>query len=297
MPGAATSTLPPFSIALLLAFVGARPAAPPECADPYGGRRADDGERARYCEVRTITLAAPGSAGLTVDGASDGGVAVRGADTARTVTVRAVIRAWGNTEDEARAIATAVRVDTAGAVVRADGPERHDWLKPGWWSVAYVVTAPRRTSLTARTNNGGVRVAGLMGRLRIDTNNGGVRVDSVGGDVVAHSNNGGAQATLAGAAWDAAGLPGAGLDLSTNNGGAVLRVPAGYSARLKAAVRSGPLTVEFPVTVLGRFDTRSLDVTLGAGGAPVRVSSNNGGVRLARAGAADAGTPRSDARE
>ncbi len=289
-----TSTLAPALpslIALLLAALPAYRAEPPECADPYRGRWTGGGGRATYCEVRTLALAAPGPAGLTVDAALDGGVTVRGADSARAVTVRAVIRAWGNTEDEARATAAAVRVDTAGAVLRADGPPRRDWLKPGWWSVAYVITAPRRTNLTARTNNGGVQVAGLVGRLRLDTNNGGVRVDSVGGDVVAHSNNGGAAATLAGAAWDAAGLSGAGLDLSTNNGGAVLRIPAGYSARLTATTNYGPLTLDFPVTVQGRIERRALDVTLGAGGAPVRVSSNNGGVRLARVGAPAGGAP------
>lgn len=288
-------TFAPILIGLLLdvGTIATRRAESRECADLDPGQSMDGGDRATYCEVRTLTLAAPGSGDLTVDGSREGGVTVRGADTARAVTVRAVVRAWGATEDEARATAAAVRVETAGAVVRAAGPPRREWLKPGWWSVAYVVTAPRRTNLTARTNNGRVRVAGLVGRLRLDTNNGGVRVDSAGGDVVARSNNGAAEATLAGASWDAAGLPGGGLDLRTNNGGVVLRVPVGYSARLRAAANAGPLTAEFPVTVLGRFDARALDATLGRGGAPVRVFSNNGGVRLARAGAgaADARAP------
>jgi hypothetical protein len=36
------------------------------------------------------------------------------------------------------------------------------------------------------------------------------------------------------------------------------------------------------VTVQGRVDPRRLEVTLGGGGAPIRVTTNNGGARLGR---------------
>jgi hypothetical protein len=90
-------------------------------------------------------------------------------------------------------------------------------------------------------------------------------------------------ATLAGRAWDGAGLAGAGLALHSNNGGATLRVPEGYSARVSVGTNNGGLAVEFPVTVQGRVDPRRLELTLGAGGAPVRVTTNNGGARIGRA--------------
>jgi hypothetical protein len=46
---------------------------------------------------------------------------------------------------------------------------------------------------------------------------------------------------------------------------------------------NGGLAVEFPITVRGRVDPRRLELTLGAGGAPVRVTTNNGGARIGRA--------------
>jgi DUF4097 and DUF4098 domain-containing protein YvlB len=141
---------------------------------------------------------------------------------------------------------------------------------------------PRRTDLELRTSNGGLRVAGVAGRLRLTSSNGGLTLDSVGGAVVGRSSNGGVRATLAGRAWDAAGLADAGLDLQSSNGGASLHVPADYSAQVSVGTNNGQLSVEFPVTVQGRVDARRLELTLGRGGAPVRVSTHNGGVRLGR---------------
>lgn len=259
-----------------------RSAADSACDDARQ-QRAWDAARETYCEVRTFAFDLP-AGGVTVDAGAEGAVTARGADTARRVTVAAAIRVWAGTTDEARRIAEAVRVAAdGGGTVRATGPARRDWQRDGWWSVDYVLTLPARAGLAARSNNGGIRVTGVAGRLRLDTNNGGVTLDAVGGDVVARTNNGGVVATLAGRAWDTAGLPDAGLDLHTNNGGAVVRVPAGYSARLSVGTNNGGLTVDFPVTVQGRLDQRRLDVALGAGGAPVRVFSNNGGARLTRA--------------
>jgi hypothetical protein len=128
----------------------------------------------------------------------------------------------------------------------------------------------------------------VTGRLRLDAHNGGVTLEGVGGDVVAHANNGGVRATLTGRAWDAGGLADAGLQLDANNGGAVLRVPDGYAARVHLAANNGTVATDFPVTVQGRLNPRELDVALGGGGAPLRVFSNNGGARLARAAAAPA---------
>jgi DUF4097 and DUF4098 domain-containing protein YvlB len=148
--------------------------------------------------------------------------------------------------------------------------------------VSWRIAVPRRTDLDVRTSNGGAGAAGVVGRLRLATSNGGITLDSVGGDVVARSSNGGVHATLAGRAWEGGGLADAGLDLHSSNGGAVLRVPAGYSARVTVGTNNGRLAVDFPVTVQGRLDPRRLELTLGRGGAPVRVTTSNGGARLAR---------------
>jgi len=244
-------------------------------------RRWDDDRRGFACERRTLTLSPRRT--LRLDAGANGGAMVRGADSVRAPLVTAVVTARARTDAEAARLAAAVRlVDDAGTL-RAEGLRGRDVDDDrAWWSVSWRVEVPRRTDLDVQTNNGGLRVAGLLGRLRLETNNGGVTLDSVGGDVVARTNNGGARATLAGRAWDAAGLPNAGLDLRSNNGGAVLRVPADYSAQVSVGTNNGGLAVDFPVTVQGRVNPRRLELTLGAGGAPVRVSTNNGGARLGR---------------
>ena len=279
--------------ALLLAFgasrVHAQDAATAErpdgsragACDPREDGGWDDQRHGFACERRTLALS-PRRA-LRLDAGANGGAAVRGADTVRAPLVVATVTARARSDAEAARLVAAVRLVDDGGTLRADGPDaRERGDDRAWWSVSWRIEVPRRTDLELRTSNGGLRVAGVAGRLRLDTNNGGVTLDSVGGDVAAHTNNGAARATLAGRAWDTAGLPGAGLDLHSNNGGAVLRLPADYAARVSVGTNNGRLAVDFPVTVQGRLDPRRLELTLGGGGAPVRVTTNNGGARLGR---------------
>jgi hypothetical protein len=243
----------------------------------------DDG-RGHACERRTLTLSR--RAALRLEAGPNGGATVRGSDAVRAPHVVAVVKAGARTDAEAERIAAGVELVDDGGTLRARGPHWRD--REGdrrdrfWWSVEWRVEVPRRTDLDVRTNNGGAHVAGVVGRLRLETNNGGVTVDSVGGAVTARSNNGGVHVTLAGREWEGGGLAGAGLEAHSNNGGAELRVPEGYAARVSVGTNNGPLAVEFPVTVQGRLDPRRIEIALGGGGAPVRVTTNNGAARLGR---------------
>ena len=86
--------------------------------------------------------------------------------------------------------------------------------------------------------------------------------------------NGGVNVELAGEHWE-----GAGLDARTTNGGVSIKVPDGYSCQLAVTTVNGGVRSDFPLTVQGRLD-KNIDVTLGKGGAPVRVATTNGGVHL-----------------
>lgn len=284
----------PAVLAALLAF-GAVPARAQDAATaarPDGSRAGaceprDNGNgnhnyRGFACERRALTLS-PRHA-LRLDAGANGGATVRGTDSAAAPRITAVVTANARTDEEAARIAAAVELVDDGGTLRARGPDsRYDERGDrAWWAVSWRVEVPRRTDLDVRTNNGGVHVVGVAGRLRLESNNGGMVVDDVGGTVVAHTNNGGAVATLAGRSWDTAGLPDAGLDLHSNNGGAELRLPADYSAQVSVGTNNGGLAVDFPVTVQGRLNPRRLELTLGAGGAPVRATTNNGGARLGR---------------
>ncbi len=161
---------------------------------------------------------------------------------------------------------------TAGGI-RAEGPrtERREW-----WSVSYRLLVPRRSDLGLETMNGGIRIAGVDGHIEFHAMNGGVKLTDLSGDVRGRTTNGGLEVELSGAAWT-----GAGLDVETTNGGVTLRIPEDYSARIETGTVNGGIEVDFPVTVEGRIGRR-LNFDIGDGGATLRASTTNGGVRIRR---------------
>ncbi len=60
-----------------------------------------------------------------------------------------------------------------------------------------------------------------------------------------------------------------------------VRIPEQYSARLETGTVNGGLNIDFPITVSGRVD-RQITADLGAGGAPIRVRTHNGGVKISK---------------
>lgn len=225
----------------------------------------------RYCEVREYLIDARGS--LEVDAAPNGGIEVVAWDRDE-VRVLAKVVGRGSSEARAREIAEQIEIET-GAIVRADGPSVR--RREGWW-VSYRIEVPARYDLWLESTNGGVSVRGVRGLIRLETTNGGVRLDGVGGDVRARTTNGGMRVGLSGSRWE-----GEGLEATTTNGGVVLEVPEDYSAHLEAGTRNGGFRVDFPITVSGQI-RRTLSTDLGAGGAPIRVRTTNGGVEIRRAG-------------
>ena len=71
------------------------------------------------------------------------------------------------------------------------------------------------------------------------------------------------------------------LDAATTNGGVHAEVPGTYSERLATGTVNGGIHVGFPVTVQGAFE-RQLSLTMGSGGALVRVMTTNGRVRISK---------------
>lgn len=238
------------------------------CADTWRGDR----DRGHACQVRDTRLGAPGSA-LTVDASPNGGIRVEGWDQP-DVLVRAVVQTWGETDQDARNVLDAVRVDAAGARVTAAGPERDGERSRRGWSVSYRIWAPRRTALDLVARNGGVAIHAMQGEARFSTTNGGVTLDDVSGRMVGRTANGGVTVRLSGARWD-----GAGLDVETTNGGVTLAMPRDYSAALEVSTVNGGLRSDFPVT-LPEGRGRELRATLGSGGPLIKVRTVNGGVRL-----------------
>jgi len=227
-------------------------------------------DRENFCEQRETRIAAPSL--LSVDGRENGGVSVKAWD-GRDVLVRQRIQAWAPSREEARSVASAVRVHTRGGEIYADGPDNG---RRRGYSVSYEIFVPRRMDLRLTTNNGPIGVNGVTGRMQLRAHNGPLSLQDLGGDVHARADNGPLGVRLAGSGWS-----GAGLDAETTNGPVSLSVPEGYRATLTTGTVNGPMNIDIPVTVQGRFP-RQFTTRLGGGGAPVRAVTTNGPVTVRR---------------
>ena len=237
-----------------------------DCND--GGRS----RQARYCEVRESTM--PGVNPIDVDASPNGGISIRGWDRAEA-HVRARIQTYADTMAEAQALASAVRIEATGTIVRSDGPSQ-DRDNGRNWSVSFEIQVPRTAMITLHTVNGGISIQDFRGTAKFTTRNGGVTLADVGGDIKGETSNGGLTVDLRGDRWD-----GAGLDVETHNGGVKVSVPENYSAVLETSTVNGRVSIDFPVTVSGSIG-RQLTTTLGSGGAKIKATTVNGGVTIRR---------------
>ena len=247
--------------------------------DTFGLPAADwcrEGERgnrgARSCDVREETLGAV--AALDVDPGANGGIRVRGTSAS---TTRVRFRVVGNAPDdrEAREMVEQVRITTDRGRIRVSGPQTG---RDAWWNVEVEIEAPRDVPMMLTTRNGGIGLQGVAGRTRFETTNGGVSLVDVAGDVQGRTVNGGVHIALEGTHWQ-----GDGLNVETTNGGIQMELPAGYNAELHTETNNGGISIDFPISVRGQLSDlrRRIDTTIGSGGAPLRVRTSNGGVRIA----------------
>ena len=231
----------------------------------------NDSTRARHCEVREQTV--PSIGRLTVDAAQNGGATVKGW-LRSDVLVRARVESGADTEAAAEGIGRQVSIDASGGQVRAVGPER---VNDTEWSVSYEIFVPQNSDLNLKAHNGGITISDVRGQIHFEGHNGGVHLKRVAGDVSGSTMNGGVQVELAGNIWD-----GRQLEVSTHNGGVTISMPSYYAGHFQAETDRGRIESDFPVTLSGNLDPRHLDVSLGAGGPLIHVTTTNGGVRLVR---------------
>lgn len=237
--------------------------------DPCDRDRWGDGDVYRHCEVRDAQLPA---GPLTVNAGRNGGIRVEGWD-GNGIQIRAVIQTRGRDEARARSLAGAVQVQANGGQVSATGPDTTDEES---WSVGYRIRVPRQNDLQLSARNGGISVTNVTGAITFDTVNGGVQLSDLGGRVNGRTRNGGVKVALSGSQWD-----GEGLDVETSNGGVTIEIPEAYNAQLETRTVNGGFRSELPLTLSGELSPRrGISTTLGAGGAPVRVRTTNGGVRI-----------------
>ena len=227
-------------------------------------------DRVSVCEVREFTV--PATAGTLSVSGTNGGITVEGESRG---DVRIVAKIVANAESDARArqIAASIRLNPTLDQVEATSPRTQN--REGW-SVSYRLYVPRALNLALRTSNGGITVRDVDSKVDFETTNGGVKLIAVNGDVKGRTTNGGVDIDLDGTFWS-----GDGLDVETTNGGVKVTVPENYSARFEASTSNGGVNVDYPGVTQNRRN-RDISTQLGSGGAPIRVRTTNGGVKLTR---------------
>ncbi|MGD9563647.1 MAG: hypothetical protein AB7F88_16310 [Pyrinomonadaceae bacterium] len=231
-----------------------------------------NGDKVSVSDLRVSTLPATGS--LNIDSGRNGGISVKG-ENRQDVLLRACVQAWGITENDAQSIASNVRISTNGQV-KAEGPDHG-------WSVSFEAHVPLNTNLLLRAQNGGIGISSVEGMLEFETVNGGVSLKDVAGDVRGRTTNGGVNVVLAGNAWK-----GPGLDVQTTNGGVNLMMPETYAANIETGTVNGGFKSDIPSLniatedVRGGWNNRSKEIrtSINGGGAPIKVTTRNGGIRI-----------------
>ncbi|HTK38930.1 MAG TPA: DUF4097 family beta strand repeat-containing protein [Pyrinomonadaceae bacterium] len=227
-----------------------------------------------FHELRQMTLPATGS--VAVDAGQNGGIHVTGTNRS-DVLVRACVQAWGASDEAAKALASSIKI-SEGSEIRADSS-----TGDSHWSVSYDISVPRNTDLKLNAHNGGISIDSVEGRLDFETMNGGVSLRNVSGDVKGKTTNGGVRVALSGASWQ-----GSGLDVQTTNGGVSLVMPQSYAAHVETGTVNGGFKSDIAALNVETNDqdrnhrrtVSRISADLNGGGAPIRVVTTNGGIRI-----------------
>jgi hypothetical protein len=234
--------------------------------------------------TRTYTLAEGASFEVT---GRNGEIEVTGG-AGPGVEVRAERRVRANDEQTARELLRTLEVReevTSSGVKISTAGEESSWAPPGLGRraqarVRYRIRVPASPALTMtfRTQNGGVRLTRVGGRITAATTNGGITGEDVSGALKAESVNGGIRLDMAAVSGDVA--------VSTTNGGVRLTMPAAAKVNLEASWVNGGIDVadEFGVPEVDD-SARSLSAAVHGGGPTVSVTSVNGGIRIRARGA------------
>ena len=194
------------------------------------------------------------------------------------------VQGWDRDTIEIRAVKTAKNKESDLELVSIDVD-----AKPGAVSVStrypqnegvevvveYTVRVPHCAHVEhVGTVNGTLRVSGIERVEELRTVNGSIEVYEGGGSVHAHTTNGNVHLELS-HVEDKNGAV-----AETTNGSVLLAVPADTHADLETRCLNGNFFSELPVTFESTIKPREMHGKLGRGGAPIRLHTVNGGIRL-----------------
>jgi hypothetical protein len=101
--------------------------------------------------------------------------------------------------------------------------------------------------------------------------------------VKGRTTNGGVNVSLTGNTWR-----GSGMDVVTTNGGVNMTVPAGYAATFETGTTNGGFKSDVAELAVQHEDnqkngwvrSKKVVASMNGGGAPIKVTTTNGGVRI-----------------
>lgn len=142
-------------------------------------------------------------------------------------------------------------------------------------AVEYTIRVPHGARIEhLGTVNGTLKVAGVDSVEDLHTVNGNIEVYEGGGSVHAHTTNGNVHVELLRL------LDAKGMSAETTNGSLLLALPSGTHANLEARSMNGSFYSELPVSFESSLRPRETRGKLGKGGAPIRLNTVNGGIRI-----------------
>ena len=222
-------------------------------------------------ELREMTIAATGS--LNVNGGKNGGIRIEGQDRS-DVLIRACVQALGIDDESAQSNLKSMRIETGGTI-RAEGAGDENW------SVSYLILVPRSTDLNLTAQNGGISIEDVSGNMDFRTQNGGIHLSDLSGSVKGRTVNGGLHVELTGNSWK-----GSGLELETTNGGVHVSLAKNYAAHFETSTVNGGFhsnIAQLDLQKTSRNDRRPggrVTADLNGGGAPIKLTTTNGGVHI-----------------
>lgn len=138
--------------------------------------------------------------------------------------------------------------------------------------VEFTVKVPAGVNLVARTVNGDVQAKEIQGDVNAHTVNGRVSA-TASGVVEGHTVNGDIDVTMGTA-------PAKSLEFHTVNGSINIVMPQGSGAEMDAHTVNGKIESDFPMQVHGTLSPRNVKAKLGNGGAPLKLHTVNGSVKI-----------------
>jgi hypothetical protein len=192
---------------------------------------------------------------------------------------------------DAKAVMAQLKVDMLqrdnAITVRTQEPKDHaglwDFLFGNFHdaSVTYEIYVPRGLKLALDNTNGALMVTGVEGALALETTNGRLELTRCGGTLDVETTNGRIEADLVSLDTRAAS------SFETTNGRIELTVPQALRADVDASTTNGSIDTDLPVATRSVGKT-SLRGAINGGGAPLKLRTTNGGIRIHSGSAAAA---------